>query len=54
MVKPNYAFYQKNMSENGPSWKEKREFVNYLIEEGNITPISKNYLKDSIDWVPRY
>ena len=54
MQKPNAAFYKKNMGELAPSWREKREFVNYLIEEGNITPISKNYLQDSYDWIPRY
>ena len=54
MQKPNVAFYKKNMGEHAPSWREKREFVNYLIEEGNISPISKNYLRDSYDWIPRY
>ena len=53
-MNPNNAFFKKNMGENGPTWAEKREFVEYLIDEGNITPISKNYLRDTLGWVPRY
>tara|TARA_B110001450_G_scaffold161686_1_gene150683 strand:+ start:100 stop:582 length:483 start_codon:yes stop_codon:yes gene_type:complete len=52
--KPNTGFYQKNMTELGPSWEDKRNLVRYLIEDSNITPISKNYLKDCEDWIPRY
>ena len=52
--KPGNAFYQKSMGELAPSWRERRELVTYLIEESNISPISKNYLKDCEDWVPRY
>ena len=42
------------MGEHGPTRAEQRELVNYLIEESNITPISKNYLRDCEEWVPRY
>ena len=44
--KPDEAFYKKNMSEIAPSWKERRELVRFLVEDSDITPISKNYLKD--------
>ena len=43
-LKPVEAFYKKSMGEIGPSWRERRELVSYLIEESNISPISKNYL----------
>ena len=52
--KPNVAFYQKSMGELAPTWKEKREFVTFLIEESNVSPISKNYLKECEEWIPRY
>ena len=52
--KPNSAFYQKSMGEIEPTWADRRELVTYLIHESNITPVSKNYLKDCEDWVPRY
>ena len=52
--KPNTGFYKKSMGELGPSWEDKRDLVRYLIEDSNITPISKNYLKDCEDWIPRY
>ena len=42
------------MTELGPSWEDKRNLVRYLIEDSNISPISKNYLKDCEDWIPRY
>ena len=42
--KPSEAFYKKSMEENSPTWKEKREFVDFLINESNISPISKTYL----------
>ena len=53
-MKPTEAFYKKSMGELGPNWKQKREIVNWLIEDSNISPISKRYLKDCEDWVPRY
>ena len=53
-VKPAEAFYRKSMGENGPSWADKRELVDYLIHESNISPISKVYLEECQDWVPRY
>ena len=52
--KPNKAFYQKSMGEVAPSYSDKRELVTYLINDSNITPISKNYLRDCEDWIPRY
>ena len=52
--KPNEAFYRKSMMELGPSWADKRELVRYLIHDSNITPISKNYLKECEEWVPKY
>ena len=53
-LKPNRAFYQKSMGELAPTWAQRRELVTYLIEESNISPISKNYLKDCEEWVPKY
>ena len=53
-LKPVEAFYKKSMGEIGPSWREKRELVDYLVEESNISPISKNYLDSSREWVPKY
>ena len=53
-TKPTVAFYKKSMMENGPSWEDKRNLVRYLIEDSNISPISKNYLQDCEDWIPRY
>ena len=52
--KPNFAFYQKNMHEHGPTWEDRRELVNYLIHDSNITPASKTYLAECEDWIPRY
>ena len=46
-MKPNDAFYQKSMRELKPSWAQKREFVHFLINDSNVSPISKNYLKDA-------
>ena len=53
-LKPLEAFYKKSMGENGPSWREKRDLVTYLVEESNISPISKNYLASCQEWVPKY
>ena len=53
-LKPNRAFYQKSADELGPTWAQKREFVRFLIEDSNISPISKNYLKECEDWIPKY
>ena len=51
---PNEAFYKKSMSENGPSWEEKRMLVNYLIDDGPISAMSKRYLSECEQWIPRY
>ena len=53
-LKPVEAFYKKSMGEHGPTWREKRDLISYLVEESNISPISKNYLADCQDWVPKY
>ena len=42
------------MGELGPSWVQRRELVHFLIEESNVSPISKKYLIDCEDWIPRY
>ena len=42
------------MGEIAPSYADKRELVSYLINDSNISPISKNYLRDCEDWIPRY
>ena len=52
--KPTQAFYKKSMGELAPSWEDKRTLVRYLIEDSNITPVSKNYLRDCEDYIPRY
>ena len=41
LMKPEEAFYKKSALEKGPSWREKREFVHFLIYESNISPVSK-------------
>ena len=52
--KPNQAFYQKSMGELAPSWEDKRNLVRYMIEDANITPVSKVYLKECEDYIPKY
>ena len=42
------------MRELQPTWGQKRELVSFLINESNITPISKNYLKDCEKWIAKY
>ena len=54
LQKPNSAFYKKNADENAPTWAEKRELVNWLIHESNISNSSKVYLEDLEFWVPKY
>ena len=44
-MKPEEAFFKKQNRENGPSWAQKREFVHFLINDSNISPVSKNYLR---------
>ena len=54
VMKPNNAFYQKSMTENAPTWQEKRDYLDFLINESQISPLSKTYLRESQEWVPRY
>ena len=42
------------MGEIAPSYADKRELVTYLINDSNISPISKNYLRDCESWIPHY
>ena len=42
------------MGELGPSWAEKRALVTFLIEDSNVTPLSKEYLKECEAWIPKY
>ena len=53
-LKPNKAFYRKSMGEVAPTWSDKRDLVAYLINDSNITPISKNYLRECEDYIPHY
>ena len=53
-LKPNKAFYRKSMGEVDPTWLQKRELVSYLINDSNISPISKNYLRECEDYIPHY
>ena len=53
-LKPNRAFYRKSMGEVDPTWSQKRELVSYLINDSNISPISKNYLRECEDYIPHY
>ena len=46
IMKPENAFFKKSATELGPTWEQKREFVHWLINDSNISPVSKNYLKD--------
>jgi hypothetical protein len=52
--KPNQAFYKKSANEHAPTWAEKRELVQFLINESNISPSSKVYLDDLEFWIPKY
>ena len=52
--KPNQPFYKKSADEKAPTWAEKRELVQFLIHESNISPKSKLYLEDLEFWVPKY
>ena len=54
LKKPDAPFYKKNALENAPSWKEKREFVHWLINDSNISPISKRYLEENQYWLEKY
>ena len=54
MVKPEEAYYRKSATELEPTNAEKREFVHYLINESNISHASKNYLRESETWIPKY
>ena len=54
LKKPDAPFYKKNALENAPSWKEKREFVHWLIHDSNISPISKRYLEENQYWLEKY
>ena len=53
-VAPEEAYYKKGAKELTPSNYEKREFVHWLIYESNITPVSKNYLREQEKWIPKY
>ena len=53
-MKPNRAFYRKTMGEMDPTWADKRDLVTFLINESNISPISKNYLRECEDFIPHY
>ena len=53
-IKPNTAFYRKSISEIEPSWREKRELVEYLINESNISPAAKVYLQKCESYIPHY
>ena len=44
--KPLNPVYRKNDTEHEPSWRQKREFVHWLIHESNISPNAKTYLID--------
>ena len=46
-LKPSEAFYQKSMGELAPSYKQKRDLVSYLINDSNMSAISKNYLMEA-------
>ena len=52
--KPNVAFYRKSMHEFGPTWSDRRELVEFLIHDSNITPAARVYLEESYAWVPKY
>ena len=54
LKRPTEAFYKKAGREHGPNWAEKREFVHWLINDSNITPTSKNYLRDNDFWISKY
>ena len=45
--KPDQAFYKKNGLEQKPSWAEKREFVDFLIHDSNISQSAKAYLQEN-------
>ncbi len=54
IVKPEEAYYRKSATELEPTNAEKREFVHFLIHESNISLSSKNYLRETETWIPKY
>ena len=54
LQKPEQAYYKKNALENGPTWKEKREFVHWLINDSNVSASSKMYLRENQYWLEKY
>ena len=54
LVKPEEAYYRKSATELEPTNAEKREFVHFLIHESNISNASKNYLRETETWIPKY
>ncbi len=54
LMKPEEAFYRKSAMELEPTNAEKREFIHFLIHESNISLASKNYLKETETWIPKY
>ena len=53
-MRPEEAYYKKSGYEVAPSNYEKREFVHWLIYDSNISPASKNYLKECDEWILKY
>ena len=53
-VRPSEAYYKKGSRELAPSNYEKRELVHWIIHESNISPVSKNYLKECDEWIMKY
>merc|ERR1712166_1708425 len=54
LKKPEEAFYKKSATELQPTNAEKRALVHWLIEDSNISLVSKGYLRECEDWVPHY
>ena len=54
LMKPFRALYRKTATEHAPTWREKREFVHFLIHKSNISPQSKVYLQECEHWIPKY
>lgn len=44
LMKPFRALYRKTATEHAPTWREKREFVHFLINDSTISPAAKVYL----------
>ena len=46
--------YLKSMNEQPPTWREKRDYLDFLINESGVSEAGKQYLRESQEYIPRY